>query len=127
MRPGLTATLSMCAISIYAILTAPSLALAGCEHPPIPWSFGRTTSSTWRTDGSICSSTNNHPENIDKIEIESRAQNGIAGKSGPFVVAYKPNPGFKGTDVFSYAVTSNANYRKGPGWVARVTVHVIVK
>jgi hypothetical protein len=102
------------------------LAFAKCEHPKIPWAFGRTISSTWRlTGGGTCTSTNNHPENIEKIEIESKAKNGIAGKSGPFAVAYQPNPGFTGSDVFSYAVTSNANYNKGPGWVARVTVYVI--
>jgi hypothetical protein len=115
------------AIFLALVMSAASTqAFARCEHPRIPWTFGKTISSTWRlTDGSVCSSTNTKPEHVEKIEIESKATNGIAGKAGPFAVAYKPNPGFKGTDVFTYAITSNANYRKGPGWVARVTVYVI--
>jgi hypothetical protein len=95
-------------------------------HPPIPWTFGSSISSTWRiTEGSSCGSTSNHPDHIARIEIEARPKNGIAGKSGPSVVAYKPNPGFKGSDSFSYAITSNANYRGGAGMVAHVTVYVI--
>jgi hypothetical protein len=74
----------------------PTAALAKCEHPPIPWSFGKSISTTWRTiGGSVCASANYHPQHIAKIEIETRPANGIAGKNGPFAVAYKPNPGLR--------------------------------
>jgi hypothetical protein len=104
----------------------PTATWAKCEHPPVPWSFGSSISSTWRiTDGTACASTSLHPENIAKIEIEARPKHGIAGRNGPFGIAYKPKPGFKGTDTFSYAVMPNANYRNGAGGIARVTIHVI--
>ena len=104
----------------------PTMASAECKHAPIPWEFGRSISSTWRiTGGSTCGSNNYHPENIARIEIETRPKNGVAGKSGPFGVAYKPNPGFKGSDTFSYAIIPNAHYRGFLGSVGRVTVNVI--
>jgi hypothetical protein len=105
-----------------------SIAYAACKHPPIPWRFGQQVSTTWRTDGkSVCTSTSNHPEHIERIEIESKPQHGIAGKNGPLGVAYKPDSGFHGLDNFVFAVTSNSTYRKGPGMIARVTVLVIVE
>jgi hypothetical protein len=111
---------------ILILLLVPTLAEARCTHPGIPWVFGSKTSSTgWITEGSVCTSTNFHPENIGSIEIVSKPRNGIAGKSGLFGVAYKPNPGFKGSDAFTYAVTSNAHYRRGAGLVAYITVYVI--
>jgi hypothetical protein len=104
----------------------PMVAAAKCEHPPVPWSFGSSMHSTWRiTGGTPCTSTHLHPENIARIEIEARPKHGVAGKDGPFGVAYKPSPGFKGTDTFSYAVFPSANYRNGAGGVARVTVNII--
>ncbi|MCX7308990.1 MAG: hypothetical protein NTZ72_14025 [Afipia sp.] len=104
-----------------------TLAAAKCEHPPIPWSFGRDAiRSAWRiTDGSACSTRMNHPEHIAGIEIENKPKNGIAGRDGPYGVAYQPNNGFKGTDDFSFKVISNSRYRKGAGWVGRVHVRVI--
>jgi hypothetical protein len=94
-------------------------ASAGCEHPPMPWQFGETFSSTWHiTGGSSCKTTSRHPEVIAAIEITARPRNGIAGKDGLFGVAYKPNEGFKGSDTFSYAVTSNASHHGGAGRVA---------
>jgi hypothetical protein len=111
-----------------AVLAIPSIAAAKCTKPPMPWKFGGSLSSTWRTtEDSVCQTTSNHPENIASIEIDAKPKNGIAGKNGPYGVAYKPNPGFRGSDVFSYSVTSNANYRRGAGLVARVTVYVIAE
>jgi hypothetical protein len=104
----------------------PAAALAKCEHPLVTWSFGSSMHSTWlTTDGSACVSTHRSPEYIDRIEIEARPKHGIAGKNGRFGVAYKPSPGFKGTDTFSYAVFPSSRYRNGAGGVARVTVNVI--
>jgi hypothetical protein len=115
-------------ISFVFALIFPSWALANCSHPPLPWRYGSTLSQTWvSTAGSICSSRSNHPENIASITIVTRASHGIAGRSGPDLVAYKPNPGFKGTDYFEYAVTSNSNYREGAGLVAHVRIDVVVE
>ena len=110
------------------LLSSVSNAYAACKHDRIPWRFGQSMASMWVTDDrSVCTSTHNHPEHIAKIEIESRPQHGVAGKSGPFAVAYKPNPGFHGSDAFTYAVTSNDNYRRGAGLVARISVFVTVQ
>jgi hypothetical protein len=80
--------------------------------------------STWHTTGgSPCASTSRHPEHIEKIEIDMKPKHGIAGKNGSFGVAYKPNPGFKGSDSFSYAVTPKYSFR-GP---AHVTVFIILE
>jgi hypothetical protein len=106
----------------------PNAAYAGCKHDAIPWKFGKQTFSKWQTDNtSVCKSTNNRPQHIQKIEIVSKPQHGLAGKDGPFGVAYKPEAGFHGSDSFVYEVTSNSAYRKGAGMVARVTVVVVVQ
>jgi hypothetical protein len=115
-------------ITILFALLSPSMALADCAHPPIPWTYGGTVSSTWvTTNGAICKSHNLHQENIASIQMVTKASHGIAGRAELFAVAYKPNPGFKGSDFFEYAVTSNSNYRRGAGLVAYVKVYVIVE
>jgi len=103
-------------------------AWATCTKHRTHWSFGKNTSVNWRTSGgSVCLSTTSRPQNIEKIEISSKPQNGIAGRNGPFGVAYKPNAGYRGSDAFVYMVTSNSNYRKGAGWTAKITVFVTVE
>jgi len=112
----------------FAILIGSTvLAAAKCEHPPIPWKFGKgAVNSVWTiTDGSSCSSSSNRPQHIQDIEVVTKPKFGIAGRDGPNGVAYQPNPGFKGEDAFSYKVTSNADYRKGAGLTALVHVKVI--
>ena len=92
------------------------------------WQFDQAYDAIWVTDGrSICTSVHTYPENIQKIEITDKPRHGVAGTSGPFGIAYKPQPGFQGSDSFSYAVTSNANYKGGAGHVARITVLVTVQ
>jgi hypothetical protein len=102
-------------------------AVAACDHEPTKWIFGQSFYQTWRTDGAACASKSNYPENIGEIRIIEKAKHGIFGKNGPFGVAYRPNPGFKGTDSFSYEVISNARYRHGAGVVATVFITVIVE
>jgi hypothetical protein len=75
----------------------------------------------------VCTSTSNHPDNIAAIRILQRPKHGIAGKNGPYGIAYRANPGFKGADSFVYTVTPNANYRGGAGQIATVTINVIVE
>jgi hypothetical protein len=115
---------------VASVISSPlaiSTANAACHHQHMPWRFDQSFSSTWRTDNrSVCTSTNYHPEYIAKIEIVSKPQHGIAGKNGPYGIAYKPEPGFHGSDAFTYAVTSSSNWRGGAGHVAHVTVFVIV-
>ncbi len=109
-----------------AIVVWPTFVEAKCTHPRVAWTYNRTVHSTWRvTDGTPCKMTNKNPQNIQKIEIERKPSHGIAGKDGPFGVAYKVNNGFKGEDSFVIGVTSNENYRKGAGWVARIVVRVV--
>lgn len=106
----------------------PASVLAKCTHPPIPWKFGHNITTTWHTsEGSVCVTTSNHPDHIDKIEVASKPQHGTAGKDGPYGVAYKPDSGFRGSDEFVYVVTSNSHYRKGAGRTAKVTVVVVVE
>jgi hypothetical protein len=116
-----------CAI-IVAILAVPASAYARCHHYPIHWRYGASTSTIWRTtEGSECASTSLHPNDVGAIVIVSKPHHGIAGKDGPFGVAYKPNWGFRGSDSFVYTITSNSNFSKGAGLVARVAVLVMVE
>ncbi|HEV7600554.1 MAG TPA: Ig-like domain-containing protein [Bradyrhizobium sp.] len=110
-----------------AVLLISFSAYAKCQHPPTAWQFGQPFVATWRTDGAVCTSTSNHPENIAEIKVTEKPKHGIAGRNGPHGIAYRPTPGFKGSDSFVYTVTSNANYRKGPGLVAHVTINVVVE
>ena len=88
----------------------PTVANAKCTHPRVPWRYGQTVHSTWRTtDGATCTMTNRFADKIQKIEIERKPNHGMAGKDGPFGVAYKPKEGFKGEDSFVIGVTSNTN------------------
>jgi hypothetical protein len=113
---------------VAAPIVATGGAHAACKHDGIPWQFGQSIASVWITDDkSVCTSTSNHPEHIEKIEIEMKPEHGIAGKSGPYAVAYKPVLGYHGSDKFTYAVTSNRNYRRGAGLVSRITVLVTVR
>jgi hypothetical protein len=100
---------------------------AFCKHPPVHWRYGGSFSSTWfvSQDG-VCMSTNNHPDDVSYIKITSPASHGIAGKNGPFGIAYHPSPGFKGSDTFAYTVTSKAD-SKYHGQIATISVYVIVE
>lgn len=110
----------------WGLYLSPTAVYSACKHEAIPWKFGKQVSTTWQTDDkSVCKTANNRPQHIEKIEIVSKPQHGIAGKDGPFAVAYKPEEGL--SDSFVYAVTSNSAYRKGAGLIARVTVLVIVQ
>ena len=100
---------------------------AFCKHPSVPWRYGGSFSSTWFVSvGGVCISTNKHPDNVSYIKITSPASHGIAGKDGPFGIAYHPSPGFKGSDTFVYTVTSKAN-SKYRGQIATISVYVIVE
>jgi hypothetical protein len=122
---GHLAFLAAC-LPICSIFGTP--AAATCFKGPVPWRFGQSISSVWRTtDGSACTSRSNHPENIAQISIVARPAHGIAGRAGVDGVAYKPNSNFNGTDRFTYAVTSNSHCRCGPGRVATIYVEVIVQ
>jgi hypothetical protein len=110
-----------------AVMTISSAAFARCEHEKTAWQFGRSFTGIWRTNGTICTSTSNHPENIAQIVVVRKPSHGIAGRNGPYGIAYKPNPGFKGADYFEYHVISNGNHRRGAGQVARVAINVIVE
>jgi hypothetical protein len=109
------------------LLSGSGFAYAGCVHPKTAWQFGSAFVGTWRTDGAVCTSTSFHPENIAAISVVQRPKHGIAGKNGPYGIAYKPDTGFRGNDSFVYTVTSNANYRKGAGQVATITINIIVE
>ena len=104
------------------LVALPAVAQGNC-HERVHWTFGRSTTSTWHVSGgAACSMTNTRPQHIAKIDIDSNAKNGVVGKSGPFGVVYKPNFGFKGSDSFSFSITSNESYDKGAGYVAHVLI-----
>ena len=70
---------------------------AFCKHPAVHWRYGGSFSSTWFvSEGGVCISTNKHPDDVAYIKITSPASHGIAGKDGPFGIAYHPTPGCKG-------------------------------
>lgn len=115
-------------VTLSALFASFSDAEARCRHPRIGWQFGKSTTTLWSTDeDSVCTSRSLYPDTIERIEILSKARHGMAGTSGPYSVAYKPDHNYRGSDTFSYSVISNSNARKGAGQVARVTVFVEVR
>jgi hypothetical protein len=93
----------------------------------MPWRYGDSFSFTWYVAaGGVCTSTNRHPENISRIEITAQPSHGIAGKNGISGIAYRPIPGYRGSDAFTYTVTSKAESRF-QGQIATVNVFVIVE
>ena len=84
-------------------------------------------SSVWRTDGAICTDVPNEHQYIAEIRITERPKHGMLGKAGTFGLAYKPDPGFKGTDLLSFAFVSNSTCRGGAGQVANVSITIIVE
>jgi hypothetical protein len=102
-------------------------ALASCERPHIPWRYGQSVSSTRHTDGAVCTDVPNERQYIAEIRITGRPQHGTLGKAGLVGLAYKPDPGFKGTDTLSFAFVSNNSWRRGPGQIANGSVTVIVE
>jgi hypothetical protein len=113
-----------CAIIVAVLsVTLPASALAECDRPFINWGWGVTVNSTWHTSGgSVCVVTFRWPEYNAKIDIASKPKHGMAGKDGPFGVAYKPNPGYRGRDDFVFRITSTSGFRVGT-----VNVSVVVE
>jgi hypothetical protein len=105
-----------------------STAEAACVTQRLPWSYGSSTSGTWRTTvGEPCSIGNNNPQHVESMTIARRPRNGIAGQAHPTGWAYQPRPGFKGTDSFTVRIVSNASHPRGRGLVATVHITVIVE
>jgi hypothetical protein len=102
-------------------------AWARCERSHISWRYGQQVSSVWHTDGAVCTDVPNEHQYIAQIRITERPQHGILGKAGTFGLAYKPNPGFKGTDSLSFAFVSNNSWQGGAGQVANVSITIIVE
>jgi hypothetical protein len=113
------------ALGLLIALSAP--AWARCERSHISWRYGQQVSSVWRTDGAVCTDVPNEHQYIAAIQITGRPQHGILGKAGTFGLAYKPNPGFKGTDSLAFAFVSNSAWRGGAGQVANVSITIIVE
>ena len=61
----------------------------------------------------------------ERDDVAMTLPGALVSIAGRFGVADRPNPGFKESDSFSYAVTSNENYRGGAGLVAHVMLNVI--
>ncbi len=113
------------ALALFVVSSAP--VLAHCERSHIPWRYGQSASSVWRTDGAVCTDTPNEHQYIAAIRIIERPKHGVLGKAGLFGLAYKPFPGFKGTDSLSFAFVSNSAWRGGAGQIANVSITVIVE
>ena len=101
--------------------------MARCERSHIPWRYGQQVSIVWRTDGAVCTDVPNEHQYIAQIRITERPKHGVLGKAGMFGLAYKPDPGFKGTDSLVLAFVSNSNWRGGAGQVANVSITIIVE
>ena len=83
--------------------------------------------SIWRTDGAVCTDVPREHQYIAEIRITGRPQHGVLGKAGLFGLAYRPAPGFKGTDTLSFAFVSNNKWEGGAGQVANVNITIIVE
>ena len=113
------------AFGLSILASAP--ALARCERSHIPWRYGESVSSVWTTDGAVCQDVPNEHQYIAAIRITQRPKHGVLGKAGLFGLAYKPDPGFKGTDTLAFAFVSNSTWRGGAGLIANVSITVVVQ
>jgi hypothetical protein len=102
-------------------------AQAACSYSDFNEAFGITLNVPLRvTEGSTCAIRSKYPQFIGSINVTRKASHGIAGKNADGG-AYQPNPNFKGTDRFSYTITSNSNWTGGAGKVTTVNVDVKVE
>jgi hypothetical protein len=116
-----------CELALGLLMASSVPALASCDRSHIPWRYGQSVSSVWHTDGTVCTDVPNEHQYIAAIQITERPKHGVLGKAGLFGLAYKPDPGFKGTDTLSLAFVSNSSWRGGAGQVANVSITVIVE
>jgi hypothetical protein len=114
-------------LALGLVIASSAPAWARCERSHIPWRYGEQVSSVWHTDGSVLTDVPKEHQYIAQIRITERPKHGILGKAGTFGLAYKPNPGFKGTDSLSFAFVSNSSWRGGVGQVANVSISIIVE
>src|SRR5579871_2091164 len=111
--------LMRCAASPGVILLAsvPTAASADCNSPGLgKWRFGETIKLVWHsTDGGICS-TDLRPYSSTQmlnLQIVARPRHGTAGRSGLTSIAYRPAPGFKGTDSFTVSLSGIGHITQG--------------
>ena len=80
---------------------------AGCRVGGFIFAWGSDTSANMLvTGGSTCAINLRAGSRsaFESIRINSRPAHGTAGSSGSYSVAYRPTPGFRGTDSFTFTV-----------------------
>jgi hypothetical protein len=90
---------------------------AACNMPRFPVDFGTDISTSMSvSNDSRCEMkfwSGRSGNTFESIRILERPQHGIVAKAEGFPsVAYRPNPGFRGADSFSFIVSGRGN--RGP-------------
>jgi hypothetical protein len=108
---GVIATIALLMLACW-----PVAAKADCDKSPVRWHFGKSVSSYWRVKaGSVCTKELRTAKytTLTGLAISSKASHGIAGRSGLYSIAYRPEPNFKGTDNFTIAIDGSYGSRSG--------------
>ena len=119
--------LAVGAVALAAFLLGSGAADAGCQIQHYRIRIGETTTAYWTTDGSPCVSNFRlaPTSRYRSLTIDSKPSHGFAGRSGVDSIAYRPNPGFKGDDIFTVRIEGHGKGAPGEG-TAFVQIHVHV-
>jgi hypothetical protein len=120
---GMKMRLCLCAVA--ALCSTP--AWAGCKVDPFHFYFGSDTSAEAHiTGGGPCKITLAMGRNsgIESIAITEAAKHGSASTNGSPAypeIYYRPGPGFRGSDQFTFTVKGGGTRLQGPSNV-RVSI-----
>jgi hypothetical protein len=113
--------------AVVIVAFSPREAQAVCKIGHYIIRIGETTSANWTTDGSPCVSNFKlaKTSKFSSLRIASKPSHGFAGRSGVDSIAYRADPGFKGTDAFVISIEGHGKGKPGEGTaIVRVYVRV---
>jgi hypothetical protein len=114
-------------IVFLAVLSASTSSIAGCNSPGLGrWHFGEVHRLEWHSTGGDICATELRPDpqtGMTNLQIATKARHGLAARAGLTGIAYRPAPGFKGTDTFSFSF-SGAGIRTSGTTTVQVVVEV---
>jgi hypothetical protein len=102
---------------------------ANCKIEHYIIRIGEITTANWTiTNGSACVSNFKlaKTSKYSSVGISSKPSHGIAGSAGVDSIAYRPEPGFKGSDAFVVRVEGHGKGKPGEG-IATVRIYVQVE
>jgi hypothetical protein len=111
-------------------ISCSSAADAGCRVGTFRFSWGSDTSASMLvTQGSTCAINlrAGGGSAFGSIKISSRPAHGTAGASGSYSVAYRPKPGFTGSDSFAFTASGSGSREPNVGRSTTIQVNVTVQ